>query len=372
MPKPNRNRDADRAVLPWSACVLLTALAVAGILGWLKLTGGSSKIAIREAAQVRQRTPETMRHLRFTKPGMKADEFENALSLALGLTDVVERKRELERLLTFVRHRNFPAALALTDGFAGTEVQAFRDTILSRWTHVDPLAALEGCRALSDVVVNAEARLLVWSQWTERNSAEALDWFIKNGSPDDRVALHPLARAMMNADRREAIRTIEASPSEFVRQELFEWFLGQWATEDVVGAAKAALEWTDSPRLSAAGGSFLSQWARHEPLEAARYVATLPPGERQNQAALVAVNAYANDSPGRAAEWVVRFPEGPVRDEAMALALTKWMKAEGEGVAVVVKWIGELEPGTTRDAVIGIYTSLSPEKYRQAGTVDRE
>lgn len=305
--------------------VLFTAAALAlGIRAFLSLPGASQRLPMPAVPSAAERAPRD-------PPDTASVGIETRLRIALSQPDASARRRAFARLGALLRPEDFPAALA-------------------------------ACRAIEESDVRAEASGHVWGAWAALAPADALEFFVREDSPEHRAALLPLAEALLKTDPRETVTWLENSPAHMVREELFNVFFERWSAESMTEAATAALTWNESPRLAHAALGFLSEWLRVESAEPIRLVESLVPGPFKDEAELELIKATASDQPLAAAQRAMRLPAGPTREKCLALALDGWMRSGPEGADEAARWIASLA-GPLKDTAAAIYAGLGPEKY---------
>jgi hypothetical protein len=238
----------------------------------------------------------------------------------LAVTGLTNQGVEPGQADDLISDSDFAARLNATLSNTDARSAQTRQTLISRWTEVNPVAAANWVAGLSPGPVYQHALQQVVTGWSETNLVAARQWLMARPDDDSRSAA--LISLGYEAARVDPVMSLEVAgrlSSTPERDNLIVHATSQWASMDLQSALSWACQVTDQLLRQRLISSIATATAKLDGAAAAMMVAQLMrPGDEQNRAAVSVVQRWAQIAPQAAADWVAEYPDGPVRAAALA------------------------------------------------------
>ena len=199
----------------------------------------------------------------------------------------------------------------------GSTSQSVLDALLTTWTGLRAQDAAAWVETLQNPTVKETGRVLVASEWSRQNPAEAAAYFTPMMTGKSAI---DLGSAIVNSwaanDPASTSAWVAKLPPGEARTNAAGTLATVWAASDIT----AAVKWSETIEDPEMHDGIIDQlgttWGAIEPVKALAWIETLPVGEARSEAAKGALSSWAGTQPEAMKTWLATQPPGPIADEA--------------------------------------------------------
>ena len=257
--------------------------------------------------------------------------------------EYLQSQEELEELAASLTDDEVGDALKQLQQEQSTAALVFGRALARRWAEKSPESAAQWALTLSDNVFSHTVLKEMMIPWAANDLTATINWVQQLPEGGNKAAAElSLAgeAARQSAGATSAVAMLSNLPPSPERDDLLNYSLRQWATDD----PENALAWMNQMPDQTARERALDTVAMDmtDPFTAATFAAeNLSPGPGRDQAVVNIVQFWTTSAPDEAAAWVTQFPNGPLRDAATRTLLEVWEK---ENPAAANMWAQAIVP----------------------------
>ncbi len=194
--------------------------------------------------------------------------------------------------------------------------------LVRRWTELDPLAAAEWTKQLTEKESRGVLQTAVTQVWTETDLSGALAW--GRTLPDGDVSEHVLTQLGYEAARENPVEALQLAVELLPtaeRDALILHGFRQWAAADAKAARAWLLQWPESELRQRALADFAAVLADQDGDAGARFAIEHPSAGPDFERAIIGVIQRWSQYDLLAAQaWIETFPASPLRDQTVQVA----------------------------------------------------
>lgn len=237
--------------------------------------------------------------------------------------------------------------------------------MLSTWAQVDPRAALEYARNSLPQDRKAQGIANVFTGWAQKDPAAAWNWVLTHESAQGdylRIILSETGKQQPEVAQQFAAAFIQQHPDQGA--DLYLAVLDGAIHAGKYDEAKRVLSEAKMPNEEQRNNLinyFAGQWAHYEPEKAASWVMQMPSGPARTQALEVLGQAWSEVNPAQAADFAVKLPPGPERQTALKQAISKWTMDDPSQAS---KWILQFNAHEDFDQAVASLATSSNVMYQ--------